>query len=187
MAKKAIKAKEVIEVSAQEFLTDDQLTAQLETEGQVQEMSDGGLAVWDGVATAAALFSGDQSKKIWSNINRLTPEGKALIVNSLGQSDYNLKDYCNEDMKRVVNMVAMVAHDVVITDEKTSEKSPCTRCVIIDDKGLSYSAVSQGVVSSLQNIMAAYGPGPYNPPIKIVAREFKTRNGYRSVSLKIKL
>jgi len=72
----------------------------------------------------------------------------------------------------------VIVHAATIVDEGGIE-SPVRRVVLVDDKGVAYACVSEGVLSSLQQLAAVFGAPPWDPGIKLRLIEKNTRRGFR--------
>ncbi|HDR7311487.1 TPA: hypothetical protein QCX08_003995 [Bacillus cytotoxicus] len=108
-------------------------------------------------------------------------ESQIKIYNAVSDADNSLQDHVGE----VIEITDMVAHTITLEDEVTKEDVEALRVVLIAKDGTAYHAISQGVVSSLQRIIAIVGQAPWNPSLKVVPVEKKTRKGYRTLTLKL--
>jgi len=112
----------------------------------------------------------------------LPAEDKIGIARAMGDADYNLRDYFKENKGAVLYLQHYLAHKVeVVTD--SGEAVDAVRLVLIDEDGKRYSTVANGARSSFANLIAIFGMPPFNPPIKIEAREIKTRRGFYTLNL----
>lgn len=131
----------------------------------------------DGVA-ALAGFGDKESLLKAAPTNMLTSlsmEDKAGIMRAMSNADYNFLNWCNDNPGEPVYMKDILFHSVTLTDDETGELSESVRTVIIDVDGVTYAAVSQGVVGSLQKIMGLYGMPPYADGLPIIAKQVQTR------------
>ena len=102
-----------------------------------------------------------------------TPKSKANIYNAINSPDMKLSEAIGE----VIEMVHIVAHEVVLVDEETGETIKALRSIICDKNGKTYEAVSGGVANSLMRIIQIFGqPETWKEPIKVKARQKATRN-----------
>ncbi len=108
-------------------------------------------------------------------------ESKIAIYNAINNKGESLDDYKN----KVLEVVDVAAHPVSLTDENTGEVVDALRMVVIDKDGKNYDAVSQGIASSFQKIFAIVGPAPFNPPLKIMVVEQKTRKGFKTNTIEL--
>lgn len=100
------------------------------------------------------------------------------IYNAISGSDNKLADHINE----VIEAVDIAAHPVTMTDEKTGEILTVLRTVIVDKKGVAYSAVSQGITNALSRIFAIVGkPSWKDEPVKMKIKQVQTRNDTNKV------
>lgn len=104
------------------------------------------------------------------------------VYNAISDSENPLDDHKGE----VLEITDMVAHPISLQDEQTGEDIHAMRVVLLDKDGNGYHAVSSGVVSSLQRIIAIVGAGPWTEePLKIVPVEKKTRKGFKTLTLRL--
>lgn len=131
---------------------------------------------------ARQVFS--QNPGLWTSISLDRP---AMILNALGDSDYNLLDFC--EAGGIVECADILSHPVSIAKEGEKGEpetfDECLRCVLIDTQGKTYSSVANGVKTSISNIMMIFGLPPFDPPIKIKAKTAKTRRGFKTINLKV--
>lgn len=72
---------------------------------------------------------------------------------------------------------------VQIFDDATRESIDAFRCVLMRPDTTSIAFVSTGVLRSLQSMVEAIGPGPYDPAINVVIKQDETRRGRRVYSI----
>lgn len=117
-----------------------------------------------------------------SIVNDGTRKAKIDIFNAINGADESLGDHIGE----VLEIVNVVAHPVTLVDEETGETVECLRTVLIDKKGVSYTAVSQGITSALSRIFSIIGSPDdnawVNEPVKMKIKQVKTRNGNNKVN-----
>ena len=111
-----------------------------------------------------------------------TRKSAIAIYNAINSADESLGDHIGD----VIEVVNIVAHPVEVTDEQTGEIIEALRTVLIDKKGKSYVAVSQGITNSLSRIFSLIGT-PDNgawekEPVKMKIKQVKTRNGNNKVN-----
>ncbi len=109
-------------------------------------------------------------------------KSKVAIYNAVNGADEKLGDHINE----VLEIVNVVAHPVALPDEVTGEIMNVLRTVLIDKNGKTYTAVSQGITSSLGRIFDIIG-SPDNgawekEPVKMKIKQVATRNGTNKVN-----
>ena len=107
---------------------------------------------------------------------------KVAIFNAINGADEQVADHIGETL----SIVNVVAHPITLVDESTGEIVECLRTVLIDDKGKSYVAVSQGIASALSRIFSIVGSpdgGAWEKePVKMKIKQVKTRNGNNKVN-----
>jgi hypothetical protein len=126
------------------------------------------------------MFHENGMSRLWTTLPNDGSRAAAVIVENAMSDAGSIRDHIGA----VLEVENILLHDVVIEGE-SGEDIPAVRAVLIDSKGQGYAAVSNGVISSLQTLMALCGPGPWTPPLKVVPREVKTRKGYRTLRLKL--
>ena len=88
------------------------------------------------------------------------------------------------DLKdKPAKFVDVIIHKATVMGEGDEEPTDVRRTVLISDKGVNYAAVSEGVISSIEQISSLYGPPPWDPPLKLKLIEKQTRRGYRTYRL----
>ena len=104
---------------------------------------------------------------------------KVEVFNAINSPDEKLSEHIGE----VINLTNVIAHPVELADEVTGEVIQCLRTILIDEKGVSYEAVSGGVANALQRIMQIFGqPETWEKPLKVKAVQKATRNGNNKVT-----
>ena len=111
-----------------------------------------------------------------------TRKSKIAIFNAINGADESLADHIGE----TIEVVNVVAHPVTLVDEETGESFQTLRTVLVDKKGVSYTAVSQGITSALSRIFSIVGSPDdnawVNEPVKMKIKQVKTRNGNNKVN-----
>lgn len=92
---------------------------------------------------------------------------KASMFNAMNNPDKRLSDCIN--MK--INAKDLYIEVVNCTNEETGEVTACPRIVIIDDKGVSYQAVSLGIYSALKKVIQVFGVPTWEKPIPIEVKQ----------------
>lgn len=112
-------------------------------------------------------------------------KSKAAIFNTVNSPDKKLSE-CIGD---VIALRNIVAHPITLLDENTGEMIEALRVVLVDDKGFSYEAVSNGVANAVSRILQIFGqPETWAEPVKVKAIQKQTRNGNNKVTtLKIEM
>lgn len=82
-----------------------------------------------------------------------TDEEKAQLFNVINNPEKRLADCIN----MTINAKHLYIEVVNCTNEETGEITACPRIVIIDEKGISYQAVSLGIYSALKKIIQIFG------------------------------
>ena len=103
----------------------------------------------------------------FSSLSATTDEEKADLFNAINNPEKRLAD--------CINMTIM-AKDLFIevvncTNEESGEVTACPRIVIIDDKGVSYQAVSLGIYSALKKVIQIFGAPTWANPIALEVKQ----------------
>lgn len=131
--------------------------------------------------TAAKFFAPDRDNAIWTSLDMTDKIG---IAQAMGDADYNLRDFFKEGEKgATIEIVNALSHRVTLVDDEGIERRE-SRLVLIDKDGKTYSSVAKGAFSSLGNLFQIFGLPPYSPPLKIEAKEVKTRRGFYTLNIK---
>ena len=148
-------------------------------------MSD--IAVFDDNGTPSGIvaekISGlhNSGQMIFCTFDASTAEGKARLYAAISDSE-QLEDNLN----KTIQLVDIVGVPASVTDDATGEIREVLRLVLIGKDGKRYSAISDGLYSSLQNIMAIYGPpGLWDAPLAIKVVSGKSRRGFRYFTAKL--
>lgn len=96
-----------------------------------------------------------------------TDEEKANLFNAINNPEKRLSDCIN--MK--INAKDLYIEVVNCTNEETGEATACPRIVIIDDKGVSYQAVSLGIFSALKKVIQIFGAPTWAKPIVLEVKQ----------------
>lgn len=103
------------------------------------------------------------AKTQFCSMQASTPEEKAQLFNAMNNPDKRLADCINMQ----INAKDMYVEVVTCTNEETGEQTACPRIVIIDDKGVSYQAVSIGIYSALKKVVQVFGAPTWVKPVPL--------------------
>lgn len=101
-----------------------------------------------------------------------TKEEKTALYNAMNNPDKRLADCIN--MK--INARDLYVEVVNCTNEETGEVTACPRIVIIDDKGVSYQAVSIGIYSALKKVIQVFGAPSWTDPVVLEVKQITKGN-----------
>lgn len=116
-----------------------------------------------------------------SIVDNGTRKSKITIYNAINKADEKLDNHKGE----VLKIRDVVAHTVSLVDENTGEILDCLRIVLVDEKGVGYESISQGIYSSLQKIFAVVGLPTWDEPLQIKCVEQRTRKGFKTLTLEL--
>lgn len=100
-------------------------------------------------------------------------ESKIELYKAINSPDYRVSDMINKKIK-VRDAICM---NVAITDDTTGEVKDMFRSIIIDTDGKSYTAVSSGIYSSLQNLYKVFGTLHFDDGLEMTVIQVKTKRG----------
>jgi len=112
-------------------------------------------------------FVGDELQ-VWQQVSKATGPDTIPADKVLGEK---------------IRLVHFYCHQVMIAGPSAGEYVDAIRVVLIDADKQGYSFASNGVASDLARIIGAFGMGPYNPPIEICVKQFRTRMGRNAYSI----
>ena len=115
-----------------------------------------------------------------TSIDKTTEEGQFTLLNALSDSE-QIADHLGETLM----LKDYIAQIVEYEDTATGELMEGIRIIIVDDKGVGYSALSTGFYRSMMNILNVKGsPRSWAKPLPIRVDEVKGKRGkYYSIRL----
>lgn len=132
------------------------------------------------VPSVTEEFTNTSSVFFSSIVDDGSRETQVKIYNAMNDA-LSLSDYLNQP----IEITDFLAHHVELLDEATGEISPATRIILVGSDGQAYSCVSDGIKSSITRIVGIMGQAPWNPAIKVIPVERKTRKGFKVMSLNL--
>lgn len=109
-----------------------------------------------------------------------TDEEKANLFNAINNPEKRLADCIN----MTITAKNLYIEVVNCTNEETGEVTACPRIVIIDDKGVSYQAVSLGIYSALKKVIQIFGAPTWEKGIKLEVKQV-TKGNKKMLTLNI--
>lgn len=103
----------------------------------------------------------------FSSLTAETDDEKAKLFNAINNPEKRLADCINMTIKAKDLYIEVVN----CTNEETGEVTPCPRIVIIDEKGVSYQAVSLGIYSALKKVIQIFGTPTWHNPIALEVKQ----------------
>lgn len=112
-------------------------------------------------------------------------KSKAAIFNAINSPQKKIADNIGE----TILLTDIVAHPIKLVDENSGELIDSMRMVLVDSKGVTYEAVSSGMVNAIMRMLQIFGqPDTWDEPIPIKPIQKATRNGNNKVTtLKIEM
>lgn len=131
---------------------------QVVNRGAVNKFADMGFDVVVDMTSAQTQFC---SMKAETDIE------KANMFNAMNNPDKRLADCINMQ----IHAKDLYIEIVNCTNEETGETTACPRIVIIDDKGVSYQAVSLGIYSALKKVVQVFGAPTWSKPVTLEVKQ----------------
>ena len=103
----------------------------------------------------------------FSSLKAETDDEKASLFNAINNPEKRLSDCINMKIRAKDLFIEVVN----CTNEETGEVTACPRIVIIDDKGVSYQAVSLGIYSALKKVIQIFGAPTCDKPIVLEVKQ----------------
>ena len=116
----------------------------------------------------------------FSSLKAESDEEKANLFNAINNPEKRLADCINMTIKAKDLYIEVVN----CTNEETGEITACPRIVIIDDKGVSYQAVSLGIYSALKKVIQIFGAPTWEKPISLAVKQI-TKGTRKMLTLNI--
>lgn len=129
----------------------------------------------------AAFADPSKAPAVLSNIAQDDPDGDALFMRTLGEADYAAEDMFGIEFE----LTRWIVMPVTWESDDNGEARQGLRTILIDSQGRTASFGSDGIVKSLDMLIARRGPGPWNPPIKIKLAQIKLKSGHRTYALEL--
>lgn len=115
------------------------------------------------------------------SMSATTHEEKAALYNAMNNPDKRLADCIN----MTIPVKDMYIEVVNCTNEETGEVNACPRIVLIDEKGVSYQAVSIGIYSALKKAVQVFGAPTWEKPVKMEVKQI-TKGNKKMLTLNVK-
>ena len=148
---------------------------------EVATVSNEVAAVSDKDTAAIVASFKTPGETVFSSITGDDFASKVAVISAMSNAE-KLADHLGE----TINLRDFVIQQISLVDENTGEVVRTIRTVLIDDNGSAYAAVSDGIVSVLQNITGVLGmPTVWPAPLPVQAVEERTRKGFRVTTLKV--
>lgn len=118
----------------------------------------------------------------YCSMTAVTQDEKKKLYNSINSTDKRVGDCINE----VINVKDVYVEIVNCISKETGEETKCPRTVLIDDKGVSYQAVSLGVFNGLKKVFQIFGqPHNWESPIALKVKQI-TKGERKILTFEIK-
>lgn len=121
-----------------------------------------------------------QAQTQFCSMKAETREEKASMYNAMNNPDKRLADCINMQIKAKDLYIEIVN----CTNEETGEVNACPRIVIIDEKGVSYQAVSIGIYSALKKAIQVFGAPTWDEPVTLEVKQI-TKGSKKMLTLNV--
>lgn len=121
------------------------------------------------------------SRSAYSSMTAETVQDKAKLFRAMNDPDKRLADCIN----MTINAKDLYCEVVTCVNHETGEAKECPRIVIIDDKGVSYQAVSLGIYSAFRKLIQLFGEPTWSTPIPVMVKQI-TKGARRMLTLELK-
>lgn len=117
----------------------------------------------------------------WCSLPMETEEDKKRLFNIVSMPDEKLKEHINQELK----IEHVFFQEIEMINKKTGELTVAPRIIFIDDEGTSYSCVSNGIKTSIKNLMSIFGKPPWKPALIIIPKLVNAGEG-QILTIKLK-
>lgn len=122
------------------------------------------------------MMAADQSQRYYSIVPSTRKEA-VDIYNAVNNPDERLADFINKQIKVKHILIETVEIAKEDSDNPFNDKDIVPRTVVIDDKGVSYVAVSFGIFNSMKRIVQMFGePSTWEEPVTVEIKQIKKGN-----------
>ena len=97
----------------------------------------------------------------------------AKIYNAMNNPEHRVSDFINKTI--AVQDVLIEIREIL--NEETGEVAKVPRVVLIDPEGTGYQATSIGIYNVVRNAFTAFGPAPWDPPLKMTIKQRPVARG----------
>ncbi len=92
----------------------------------------------------------------------------------------------SEYLDQQIDLRHIIIQAADVTDEETGEVSQVPRIILVDAAGRAYHAMSQGLFTSVKNLIAFVGePTEWTESIPVKITEKRTRKGFRTMTIEL--
>ncbi len=131
------------------------------------------MAVVSGPSFIEELQS--EKSSIFTTLKATTMEEKANLFNAMNNPDKRISDMIGQ----IINVKDVFAEEIEIVNKETGEVNRAPRIVVIDTDGVSYQAVSVGVMSALKKLFGIFGLPTWEEGIPLQVKQVK--NGINNI------
>lgn len=118
--------------------------------------------------------------QIYTSLKNDSTADKIKLLAAMGQADLKGDQLEKEPME----VSDVLLHKVSVTSD-SGDSVDYIRTVLISPDGKTCAFVSDGIVSSLENVMEVFGDPSWDKPLRLQAVMVKTRKGFRTYNLRV--
>lgn len=109
----------------------------------------------------------DKSASTYCSVQGGDRKAKAMVYNAMNNPEHRIGDCINKKIK----VKDVLCEIIDMTDENTGEVIQAPRVVLIDEKGESYQAVSNGIFNAVKKAIAVFGAPTWDEPLEILIKQ----------------
>lgn len=107
------------------------------------------------------------------SFNAHSPEEQKSLYKAMNNPDKKLSDMINLE----IAVKDIYCENINIVNKDTGETVPSVRMVLIDENGVSYQCVSNGVFNSIRKAIAVFGLPTWDEPLHFVVKKINVQGG----------
>ena len=114
--------------------------------------------------------------EIVANVPLGTPEGTRMLFDSQNPPTYAVDDLDGEPFAIVHWFVSRAEYQ----DDSEDEPRPGIKIILWNPEGESLATSSHQIARAMDMMVSSFGPGPYDPPIRLKFTPVQTKRGRRT-------
>ena len=134
------------------------------------------VATVDAASTVAV-----RTPRTYSSVTGTDVDARKLVYNAVNNAE-QVSDHLGEEFF----LQHIIQQPTTSVNERTQEVEEYTRTTLITPDGQAFSAGSDGIAGSVENLISAFGePSEWAEPLKVKVIERKSRNGRNFFSIEV--
>lgn len=109
---------------------------------------------------------GDAGTRMATSLNLDKPDNRRALARAMGGDLLQLTEQVNAEL----DIANYLVHEYDKSDEETGEVTRLVRLVVFSGDGTPLQCVSKTLLNSLKHLTYAFGPCPWDPPLKVKLR-----------------